>query len=104
MRVRMTRASQRDVALGARVYEKSQATLGDYFVATLRAQIARLSVFGGVHMKTADGFHRMPTRRFPFLVYYVIRNETAIVVAVMDCRKHPRRHASTLRSRRRMAE
>ena len=102
MRVRMTRAARQDVIAAARAYEQHQITLGDYFVACMQDDLSRLRVVGGVHAKSAHGFHRMPTRRFPFVVYYLIREDMVAVVAVLDCRKDPRRIESILRSRRRV--
>ena len=35
------------------------------------------------------GYYRMPAKRFPFSVYYVIREEVVIVIAVLDMRRNP---------------
>jgi hypothetical protein len=33
--------------------------------------------------------YRLLSKRFPFAVYYRVENRTALVYAVLDCRKNP---------------
>jgi hypothetical protein len=43
----------------------------------------------------------MPIGRFSFAIFYRMENDLATVVAVLDCRRNPKRVASVLRARRR---
>lgn len=62
--------------------------LGDYFLDSLQGDIRSLTIYAGIH-STADGFHRMLARRFPFAIYYLFENQTVDIYAVLDCRRDP---------------
>jgi hypothetical protein len=44
-------------------------------------------------------FHRAPTHRFPFCVYYRVLPKVIEVVAILDCRRNPLTIRSQVRSR-----
>ncbi len=62
--------------------------MGDYFLDSIQADIRSLGIFARVHAK-ADDFHRLLTKRFPFAVYYLLRDEWIDVYAILDCRRAP---------------
>lgn len=63
--------------------------VSEHFLSTLRAEIDGLKITGGIHRQLHKNLHRLVCRRFPFAVFYELREETAIVVAVIDCRREP---------------
>jgi hypothetical protein len=76
-------------------YEDQQAGLGDYFLASLKADIEGLRISAGIHRVAHADYHRLLCRTFPFAVYYTCTGSTATVYAVVDCRRDPawiRRH------------
>jgi plasmid stabilization system protein ParE len=89
MQVDITRAAETDLLQGFAFYEQQQVGIGDYFLDSLFADIDALSLYGGIHPKPDGRLHRTMAKRFPFAIYYVLRDDIATVVAVLDCRQNP---------------
>jgi plasmid stabilization system protein ParE len=89
MQVRIARSAETDLLEGFVFYEKQQPGIGDYFLDSLFADIDALALYAGIHIKFDDRLHRMLARRFPFAIYYEMRDDTTTVVAVLDCRQDP---------------
>ena len=47
-----------------------------------------LVIYAGVHSKV-NHFYRMTAKRFPYSIYYSIKNESAYVVAILPERRNP---------------
>ena len=56
---------------------------------SLFADIDALALFAGIHPKPDGRLHRTLSKRFPFAIYYEVLEDTATVVAVLDCRQNP---------------
>lgn len=78
-----------DLEIGADFYDAQQQGIGEYFLASLTTDIESLKLYAGIHAEHL-GFYRVKSKRFPFAIYYQIRNETIIVFAVLDCRMRPK--------------
>ena len=89
MRIEILDQATEDLIEGFRFYEEQQTGLGSYFLTNLYADIESLRIYGGIHRKAYKGFHRLLSRRFPFAVFYTVREETVFVRAVVDCRRNP---------------
>lgn len=89
MQVRITRSAETDLLEGYAFYEQQQAGVGEYFLDSLFADIDALALFAGIHPKPDGRLHRTLGKRFPFAIYYEVRNDIATVVAVLDCRQNP---------------
>lgn len=89
MQVRIARSAETDLLEGFAFYERQQAGIGDYFLDSLFADIDALMLFGGIHPKPDGRLHRTLAKRFPFAIYYEVRDDIATVVAVLDCRQNP---------------
>lgn len=80
--------AEADLAEGYWFYERQSPGLGDYFRSCLIADIESLNYYGGIH-ELAFGYHRALTKRFPFCVYYSLKEDMLVVVAIIDARRHP---------------
>ncbi len=89
MQVRITRSAEGDLLDGYSFYERQQSGIGSYFLDSLYADIDSLMLYGGMHPKPHGRLHRALAKRFPFAIYYDLREETVTVVAVLDCRQNP---------------
>ena len=69
-------------------YEKQAPGLGRYFLNCLFADIDKLKRFAGIHAREQD-IHRSLPDKFPFAIYYDIRNDLVTVLAVVDRRRDP---------------
>ena len=89
MKIRILGAAARDLIEGYRFYQQQSEGLGDYFLDSLYSDIDPLLVSAGVHELHFGGYHRLLAKRFPFAVYYRLDGSTALVYAVLDCRRSP---------------
>lgn len=88
MKIRIIPQAETDIEDGFDFFEAREAGLGAYFLDSIQADIDGLAWFAGIHSKVF-GCHRMLTKRFPYAVYYRIVKDTAIVLAVLSCRRDP---------------
>lgn len=88
MEIRLLESAKEDLREGWTFYEKSCIGLGSYFLDCIQADVRSLIIYAGIH-ETADGFHRMLSKRFPFAIYYLFENERVDVYAILDCRRDP---------------
>lgn len=89
MKIRILGAARQDLVSGFRFYEAQEDGLGSFFLDSLFSDIDSLRLYAGIHPVVEGGYHRMLSRRFPFAVYYRIEAMTALVFAVLDCRRNP---------------
>ena len=89
MRIRISRAASEDLLKGHEFYERQQQGIGGYFLDSLYADIDALLLYGGMHPKPIGRLHRAMAKRFPFAIYYDLKDDLVTVVAVLDCRQNP---------------
>lgn len=89
MRISIQPSALADLKSGSRFYEKQQSGLGSYFLDSLYSDIDSLQLYAGIHSVHFDRFHRLLSKRFPFAIYYEVREENAFVRAVLDLRRDP---------------
>jgi hypothetical protein len=102
MKIRKIRALtevQYDLDDGEAFYERLSPGLGQYFRNSLLADLQSLWLYAGIHSKQF-GYYRMHASRFPYAIYYDIKIENAIIVAVLDMRQNPSKTATKLSSRK----
>lgn len=73
--------------------------MGDYFLASLRADLTSLGIFAGIHAKPFLDVHRALAKRFPYAIYYFVDGEVVTVLAVLDGRRDPEAIRNALRGR-----
>jgi hypothetical protein len=96
MKIRILTSAYNDLQAGRDFYEKQGEGLGGYFLDSLFSDIDALILYAGIHRKIF-GFHRALSKRFPHAIYYLMKNESAVVYRVLDCRQKPVRIRSTLK-------
>lgn len=99
MEIRLLESAKEDLREGWKFYEKSSIGLGTYFLDCIQADVRSLIIYAGIH-ETADGFHRMLSKRFPFAIYDLFESERVDVYAILDCRRDPEWIAKRLASSR----
>ena len=77
-----------DMQLSKSFYEYQAENLGQYFISSILTDIKSLSFYGGIHQKYY-GFYRMLAKRFPYAIYYDIKDDLVIVYAILDLRANP---------------
>jgi len=88
VKIKILESAVQDLLQGHRFYEQQKRGLGDYFLNSLFSDIDSLQIFAGFHSIHFKKF-RLLSKRFPFAVYYTIKNDTIHVHAILDCRQDP---------------
>ena len=102
--VRIGASAERDLFVSFDFYETQAAGLGQYFLDSLFSDIDALALYAGVHPKPLAGLNRSLAGRSPFAIYYDFDGRTAIVLAMLDCRRNPRSIRGALGARRTQAK
>ena len=89
MKVRVLESARKDLIDGFYFYEKQADGIGKYFLESIYSDIDSLSDNAGIHPVYFDEYHRLLAARFPFVVYYKVMEDAALVYAVLDCRREP---------------
>ena len=97
MKVFIQPSALADLRAVFRFYEKQQAGLGSYFLDSLYSDIDSLLLYAGIHAEHF-GKYRLLSERFPYAVYYEVRDDLIMVRAVLDLRRDPSWISRKLRS------
>jgi hypothetical protein len=73
---------------GREFYDRQEQGLGDYFFNCLLTDIESLSFYAGIH-SIHHGFNRMLSKRFPFSIYYEVKGDFVVIIAILDMRRNP---------------
>ena len=77
-----------DLEIAEQFYEKQSKGLGGYFRDCILSDIESLWLYGGIHNRIFS-LYRLLSKRFPYGIYYEIKENIVIVVAVLDLRQNP---------------
>ncbi len=77
-----------DLNHGKQFYDYKNLGVGDYFWDSLLSDIESLKVYGGIHSQHY-GLYRMLAKRFPYAIYYNVKDEVVHVMAVLPMRRDP---------------
>lgn len=88
-----------DLKIAEEFYEKQSNGLGGYFRDSLISDIESLWLYGGIHSKVF-GLYRLLSKRFPYGIYYEIRDDIVIIIAILDLRQNPKNISSFVVNRR----
>ena len=88
MKIELLDAAEKDLIDGFKFYDRQSKGLGDYFLDTIFSDIESLQIYAGVHA-LHFGYHRLLSKRFPFAIYYRIKNKIIQIYAILDCLRNP---------------
>lgn len=77
-----------DMESGRFFYEQQEEGIGDYFWDSILSDIESLNLYAGVHQRYS-GLYRMPSKRFPYAIYYEVSDAIAYVIAILPMRRDP---------------
>ncbi len=86
MQIEILDDAEEDIKQGIDFYEAQSKGLGSYFLSAILTDIESLNIYAGIHIQI-NGFYRLLSKRFPFSIYYKIKDN--IVYAVLECRSKP---------------
>ncbi len=88
MKIKISESTYRDLDDAFVFYEAQEEGLGNYFQDSLFSDIDSIMLYAGIHSIHLNKY-RLLSKRFPYAIYYIIKDETIIVSAVLDCRRSP---------------
>ncbi|MFC1805905.1 type II toxin-antitoxin system RelE/ParE family toxin [Planctomycetota bacterium] len=83
--------AERDLAEAFAWYEEHRPGLGDEFLLCVEACLASIQRHPALNVAVRRGTRRALLRRFPFGVFYQVREQTISVLAVCHLSRDPRR-------------
>ena len=90
-RVILSDEAERDLLEAARWYEEQRPGLGDEYIREVDAAIERLGTEAMMYAPVYHDARRIPVRRFPYMIYYVVEERFIRVISVFHGRRDPRR-------------
>lgn len=91
----LTELVKEDLDIAERFYEMQSLDLGIYFRDSIITDLDALTFYGGIHSHIFE-YYRMLAKRFPFAIYYDIKDDILIVHAILDLRQDPILHHDRL--------
>ena len=89
MKIIIQSSALTDLADGFDFYEEKELGLGGYFLDSLYSDIDSLQLYAGIHLIQFGKYHRLLSKRFPYGIYYQVKDNSAIIRAVLDLRRDP---------------
>ena len=89
MTIVITGAAADDIADGYLFYEDQSDGLGEYFEASIFADLRSLIIFAGSHEVHFDIYYRKIASSFPYAIYYTIEEDIIKIFAIADARRDP---------------
>lgn len=72
-------------------YEQQSSGLGEEFLAAMELQLKRLEQAPLLYAEVVPGVRRALLPRFPYGLFYTLRNDLVHVLAVLHDARHPKR-------------
>lgn len=91
LEVRLRKEAEQDIEEAARWYERQRETLGRQFLDEVLRMLQSIAEQPTLYPVVHRDIRRALIRRFPFGIYYRIREGSLLVVAVMHGSRHPTR-------------
>ena len=91
MTIVITGAAADDIAEGYLFYEKQSQGLGEYFEASIFADLRSLVIYAGSHEVHFKIYYRKIAGRFPYAIYYTLEEGAVKIYAIADTRRDPGR-------------
>ena len=88
MKIKILASALSDLKKGFNFYEKQSKGLGNYFLDSLYSDVDSLLITAGIHPIYSKNYHRLLSKRFPFAIFYKVKNNHVLVYAILDCRKN----------------
>ena len=89
MKIKILGSASQDLIDGYWFYENQSEGSGVYFLDALYSDIDSLVLNAGIHPIHFERYHRLLSKRFPFAIYYRVKNDTVFIYSVLDCRRDP---------------
>jgi len=91
VRVRFTSTAEAELKVAMEFYQSAREGLGAEFLAEVEATTNLIESFPLAWSPLSSRTRRCRTHRFPYGLFYQVRNDEILIVSVMDLRRDPKR-------------
>ena len=91
MRIKLSEEAAQEMLEAAAWYDRREPGLGTEFLESCDRAFDHVAADPSRHLHVGKGFHRYLMPRFPLAVFYEVRNESLIIVAVCHGSRNPAR-------------
>ena len=89
--LRIRSAAEADIQDAYQYYEKCRKGLGQDFILCIEASLDKITKNPNHYPIVHKNIHRILIRRFPFGLFFVVKENIVVVLAVMHGSRSPRR-------------
>jgi len=82
--------AEADIAEAYQYYKMCREDLGDDFVACIEESFSRIKNNPRQYKTIHKNVHRALVRKFPYGIFYVLKDENVLIIGVLHARKNPR--------------
>ena len=90
-RLKFSSRALREIGDAQTWYEQQSSGLGEEFLAAMELQLKRLEQAPLLYAEVVPGVRRALLPRFPYGLFYTLRNDLVHVLAVLHDARHPKR-------------
>jgi plasmid stabilization system protein ParE len=90
MKLKLLKAAQTDVANAIAYYNAQELGLGADFASEVRKTIERILQYPKACSQVSKRTRRCQVNRFPYGVFYSLKNDIVVVIAVLHSHRQPR--------------
>ena len=88
-KLRLYFEAKRDIMLAQTWYEEQREGLGDDFLLCVEAALAAIAANPIAYVSIQEGIHRYLLHRFPYAVFYLLTDDSIIVLAIFHHHRDP---------------
>lgn len=100
MKVFVDLAARADLDSAREFYDQQEPGLGEECVDYLLSCLDELTITAGIHASSRSVYRWYVQGRFPYFgIFYTLKDDMAIVSAILDMRRDPKTRQRTLRRR-----
>jgi plasmid stabilization system protein ParE len=90
MKLKLLTAAKTDAAGAIAYYNSEEPGLGSEFAAEVRKTLERILQFPNAWTSVSKRVRRCQVNRFPYGVFYSLKNDVVVVIAVLHNHREPR--------------
>lgn len=89
MKTRFTKLSKKDYSKGIDYYAKESNDLANRFKTDVKQAFKRIETFPNLYPKINEQIQKCILSKFPYTVYYIIKNEIIYILAIANHYENP---------------
>jgi hypothetical protein len=89
MKIRFSKLSKHDYDISILYYKKESDSLSERFKSDIKESIKRIETFPNLYPKINDRVQKCVLSKFPYTIYYTIKDESIYILAIANHYKNP---------------